>query len=186
MVVARWQDWEGEGLEHCVCHVTGEGLHLEGVVVGTRDGTYGGQYCVRTDPAFRTREVRVAYVDGPQMWLSADGEGRWRDMRQDRHLPALDGCFDVDIGITPATNTLPIKRLDLAQGESREIAVAYVPLPSQVEGEFLPTRAAQRYTCLQLGTRFRYDGMFRGFSAELEFDPAGLVLDYPDTFRRVL
>ena len=53
------------------------------------------------------------------------------------------------------------------------------------QGAFLPLRAEQRYTCLRQGRRYLYEGLFRGFSAELELDEAGLVLDYPDTFRRV-
>jgi hypothetical protein len=100
-------------------------------------------------------------------------------------LPSLDDCFDVDIGITPATNTLPIKRLKLQSQEKRDIAVAYVPLPDQIEGDFLPQRAEQRYTCLVPDHRYRYEGLFRAFTAELEIDESGLVLDYPDTFRRV-
>ncbi len=185
MAMVRWQDWEGHGLEHCFCRENAEGLVLEGVVAGTRLGAYGGHYIVRTDPLFRTREVRVKYVGGPSLHVESDGEGNWRDMIAPKTLSALDGCLDVDVGITPATNTLPIKRLKLRAEESRGIVVAYVPLPDQVKGDFLPLRAEQRYTCLERERRYRYEGLFRAFTAELEIDAAGLVLDYPDTFRRV-
>jgi hypothetical protein len=30
-----------------------------------------------------------------------------------------------------------------------------------------------------------YDGAFRGFKADLPLDADGLVVDYPETFRRV-
>ena len=185
MVVVRWQDWDGHGLEHCACHQDAEGLILEGVVAGTRHGPYGGHYLVRTDADFRTREVRVEYVAGPSLHVEADGNGNWRDVIGNRALPELNDCIDVDIGMTPATNTLPIKRLKLGAQESRDLSVAYVPLPDQIEGEFLPRRAEQRYTCLKPNQRYRYEGLFRAFTAELEIDQAGLVLDYPDTFRRV-
>lgn len=185
MAVVRWRDWDGDGLEHCVCRQDANGMTLEGVVAGTRNGLYGGYYLVHADADFRTREVRVEYVDGPRLHVEADGEGFWRDMIGNRPVPLLNGCVDVDIGITPATNTLPIKRLKLREHESREIVVAYVPLPDQIEGDFLPRRAEQRYTCLTLDQRYRYEGLFRGFTAELEVDEVGLVLDYPDTFRRL-
>ncbi len=97
----------------------------------------------------------------------------------------LNGCIDVDIGVTPATNALPIKRLGLSAGESREILAAYVPLPSQIADAFIPARAEQRYTCLEVGRLYRYEGLFRNFTAELEIDGAGIVLDYPDTFKRL-
>lgn len=185
MAVVRWQDWQGHGLEHCVCREEAEGLVLEGVVVGTRHGAYGGHYFVRADALFRTREVRVEYVSGPRLHIESDGDGNWRDMITGKALPSLNDCFDVDIGITPATNTLPIKRLKLSAQQSQEIVVAYIPLPDQIEGDFLPQRAEQRYTCLVPHHRYRYDGLFRAFTAELEIDETGLVLDYPDTFRRV-
>lgn len=185
LVVVRWQDWEGRGLEHCVCRQDAGGLVLEGVVAGTRHGAYGGHYLVRADADFRTREVRVAYVGGACLHVEADGAGNWRDRIGNRALPALKGCLDVDIGITPATNTLPIKRLKLKAQERKEITVAYIPLPDQIDGDFLPQRAEQRYTYLTPDRRYRYEGLFRAFTAELEIDEAGLVRDYPDTFRRV-
>ncbi len=185
MAVVRWEDWDGNGLEHCVYNNSGEGLILEGVVAGTRHGFYGGHYFVRTDSSFRTREVRVRYVDGPCLHVETDGKGHWRDVLKGRALPDLDGCFDVDIGITPATNALPIKRLKLQAGASQDITAAYVPLPDQINGDFLPQRAEQRYTCLTPDRLYRYEGLFRAFVAELEFDETGLVIDYPDTFRRV-
>ncbi len=185
VVVARWQDWHGQGLEHCVCQRDEGGMRLEGVVAGTRHGLYGGHYFVRTDAALCTREVRLHYVDGPRLHVESDGQGQWHDAIANRPLPALRGCMDVDIGITPATNMLPIQRLKLARNERREIAAAYVPLPDQIDGDFLPQRAEQRYTCLVPDQRYRYEGLFRAFTAELEIDQFGLVLDYPETFRRV-
>lgn len=183
--VVRWCDWQSEGLEHCAYRCDEKGLVLEGVVAGTRVGRYGGHYLVRTDPTFTTREVRVSYVAGLSLHVEADGQGHWRDVIGNRALPLLDGCLDVDIGVTPATNTLPIKRLRLREQERKDIVVAYVPLPSEVETDFLPRRADQRYTCLVPGRLYRYEGLFRSFTAELEVDEFGLVCDYPDTFRRI-
>ena len=95
-------------------------------------------------------------------------------------MPDLAGCIDVDIAATPFTNTLPIRRLNLAEGQARDIRLAYVPLPHlEVEP------VAQRYTCLEEGRRYLYEGLFRRFQGELHVDADGLVLDYPDTFKRV-
>lgn len=185
MTAVRWTGWNGQGLAHCLCIEDADGLVLEGVVAGNRHGTYGGHYTVRTDAEFRTREVKVDYIGGPNLHVVSDGLGNWRDMLGRGPLLDLDGCIDVDIGMTPATNTLPIKRMKLGVLESRGITAAYVPLPAQIEGDFLPQRADQRYTCLIPDQRYRYEGLFRAFTAELEIDAAGLVLDYPETFRRV-
>ncbi|MBS1165770.1 MAG: hypothetical protein H6R00_1795 [Proteobacteria bacterium] len=183
--VVRWREWDGEGLEHCVYQEDDDGLTLKGMVMTVREGLHGGHYLVRTDAAFRTRLVRVEYVDGPTVHVEADGDGHWRDLIANRPLPELEGCIDVDIRMTPATNTLPIKRLRLAQHESRDIAVAYVPLPDHMDDDLLPRRVEQRYTCLVPDRRYRYEGLASGFTAELLVDAAGLVVDYPGVFRRV-
>ncbi|WP_227267863.1 putative glycolipid-binding domain-containing protein [Roseobacter weihaiensis] len=184
-VEVRWQAWSGDGLEHCVARESEGGLVLSGAVVGARGTKYGAFYDVRTDALFRTREVRVTYADGAFLHVEADGEGTWRDVLGRAPLPELSGCIDVDIGVTPATNTLPVKRLDLAGGQSCDILAAYVPLPSQIGDRFTPTCAKQRYTCLEPGRKYRYEGLFRNFTAVLEVDANGLVLDYPETFRRI-
>lgn len=180
----RWAAWEGQGVEHCHFSVSQDGLTLNGVVVGNRDGEYGARYLVRADAAGRTRHVYVEYMDGSVLDVSADADARWIDNTCGEALPELQGCLDVDIGVTPATNALPIRRLKLSDGASAEIRVAYVPLPSQISEVFRPRLADQRYT--RLGANlYRYHGLFRNFTAELAVDSNGMVLDYPGYFRRL-
>jgi uncharacterized protein len=63
---------------------------------------------------------------------------------------------------------------------SADIRVAYLAVPD------LTVRAAdQRYTCLDPGRLYRYEGVTSGFVAELPVDPDGLVVDYPGFFRRI-
>jgi hypothetical protein len=150
-----------------------------------RSTLYGAHYVIQADKSFRTRLVRMHYVGGPTLHVITDGKGNWQDVISGGSIAELEGCLDVDIGVTPSTNTLPIRRLMLEQGSSADIRIAYVPLPDQIEKPFLPRPAAQRYTCITAGHLYRYDGLFRNFSADLEVDRNGLVIDYPKTFRRL-
>jgi uncharacterized protein len=91
----------------------------------------------------------------------------------------------VDLSATTFTNTLPIRRLDVKEGESSEIAVVYV----NVQSHRLDA-SVQRYTCLERnpdGGLYRYEdeGVFEGFTADLPVDAGGLVLDYPGILRRI-
>lgn len=182
--VARWCDWNGKGLDHCAL-VQGHGaLRMEGAVIANDPLPFGAHYVVAADLNWHTSEVRVAYIGGASLHMASDGHGNWRDLLRDAPLPFLEGCLDVDIGMTPATNTLPIRRLGLMQGESREIFAAYVPLPDQTDGDVLPRAVKQRYTCIEPGRRYVYEGLETGFRAEIEVDGVGLVLDYPSAFRR--
>jgi hypothetical protein len=88
--------------------------------------------------------------------------------------------LDVDLAFTPFTNTLPIRRLGLKDGESADIVVAYLQVP-----ELTPIPDAQRYTCLAAGKRYRFESLDTDFSREIDIDAHGLVTTYPGMFRRV-
>ena len=86
--------------------------------------------------------------------------------------------MDVDLGWTPATNTLPVRRLGLTVDEGRDLVAAWVrpdlvvqPLPQRYE------RVGAR--------RYRYESRGGRFGVELDVDEHGLVLDYPGFWRRL-
>ncbi len=178
--VVRWVPAEGVGAEHLGLRGTAEGVVAEGVVVGARGSApYGLRYHVACDALWRVREAVLSLAgEDRRLHLRADGEGNWQD-GDGRAIEALRGCVDIDISATPFTNTLPIRRLALAAGEAREILAAYVAVPALAAE---PVR--QRYTCIEAGRLYRYEGLFRGYVGALAVDADGLVLDYPGTFRR--
>ena len=184
-----WAPLDGPGCEHARLEAGPDGASVDGMILLRRDGaSLRCRYHLDTDPGWRVRaftlELWGAEGGGAKgrLELEADGAGRWRV--DGAAAPALQGCHDVDVQVTPLTNTLPIRRLALAKGESADIRVVYVPVPG-----LDPRPAEQRYTCLEAlgpgGGRYRYEGLFRGFTAELAVDSDGLVTDYPETFRRL-
>ncbi|MER9353782.1 putative glycolipid-binding domain-containing protein [Mesorhizobium sp. M0514] len=179
MRVIRWKSENGLGLEHLVFEHGAGGVTADGTVIGERQGQpYGMRYRVRCATDWTVREVAIDVAGGGKLRLEADGHGEWRDADGITRAD-LAGCIDVDISATPFTNTLPIRRLRLAVGERRPIRVAYIAIPS------LEVAAAdQAYTCLMLGERYRYEGIFRNFQAEIDVDEDGLVRDYPSLFKR--
>ncbi|WP_455916956.1 putative glycolipid-binding domain-containing protein [Pantoea agglomerans] len=181
----RWRSCDGNGTEHCDITVSDNGIIIEGIVAGNRKSNYGAWYRVATDERFRTRNVQVRYVGGPSLHITCDENGIWHDVENDRQLIHLQHCHDVDIGFTPATNMLPLRRLNLAEKESKSIKVAYIPLPEEIGEIFEPVSVSQRYTCLELNRMYRYEGIFRDFTADLCIDDAGIIEDYPSLFRRL-
>ena len=87
----------------------------------------------------------------------------------------LKGCTDVDLGCSPSTNTLPIRRLKLAIGASQTIQAAWVRFP-----ELDVVKAAQTYTRLD---EFTYRYASGTFQAELSVDDDGLVTAYAEWMR---
>jgi uncharacterized protein len=66
------------------------------------------------------------------------------------------------------------------RGERQPIDVAYISTP-----DLKVTPVKQAYACLEPGRRYRYEGIFRDFTAEMEIDDDGLVVDYETLFRRL-
>jgi uncharacterized protein len=178
-----WWAWDGPGLGHLRLQVRESGAVADGLVLGVAEGRpFRLAYEVRCDAHWRVRYVRVGVPgEPPKAELFSDGEGNWTGA-DGRTLPYLEGCRYVDISETPFTNTLPIRRLGLAPGESADVSVAYF------DGtELQPWPEPQRYTCLEKtegGGLYRYLSLDGGFTADLPVDSDGLVTDYPGLFKR--
>jgi hypothetical protein len=160
-------------MEHCALEASPSGNQLGGVVVLPIDGMPGHvEYRVEADVRWRTRsaEVVIAMAGGRRIALTSDGAGRWTV--DGSAAPELDGCLDVDLGFTPSTNTLPIRRLALEIGARADVSAAWVRFPG-----FTVERLEQSYERLE-AARWRYRSS--SFEADLLVDDAGLVTMYGD------
>jgi hypothetical protein len=143
--------------------------------------SYQLDYQLDWDEQWRLREARFKVESArstQELHLLTDGEGHWRNA--EGALPELEGCLDIDIWPSPFTNTFPIRRLGLADGERRELAVVYLEAP-----KLKPVRMRQGYTRVD-AHHYLYENLEgTDFQALLTVDDAGLVIDYPTLFRRV-
>lgn len=157
------------------------GWRLDGRLVLALDGRpFQVSYRVWCDADWATRAVNLLAREGDRelsLVLSVDAERRW--WAGDRELRTLHGCADVDLGFTPATNTLPIRRSGLAVGGSTKVDVAWVSFP---ELEIRPDQ--QAYTRLT-DSSYRYEEVDGSFEAEIETDELGLVTRYAGGWERV-
>lgn len=184
-----WRRVDTHGLEYCtLAQSDATGWALGGTVVVIFDGSpAAAHYEVVCDEQWQTRQAMVSLdMRGERrtLLLAVDEERRW--WLDGQELPALQGCIDVDLGVTPSTNTLPIRRLGLSVGASSLVTAAWVQFPS-LDVEPL----AQRYTRLDT-EHYRYEsgvGLESGatptFVAELLVDDSGLVIDYAAIWERV-
>jgi hypothetical protein len=181
-IVARWQDWSGNGIEHSVVRCARASNSADGVVISTAEGQhFAVRYHIRCDGTWTLKHASIEIVgEQRKVELISDGRGKWTDA-SGNPLRALDGAIDIDLSVSPFTNTLPIRRLQLAKGSSAEIRAAYVPFPDLV---FVSD--PQRYTCLEPFRRYRYESLDSDFVREIEVDGDGLVVTYPGLFKRLL
>jgi hypothetical protein len=181
-IIARWQDWAGSGIEHLVLKEGPNEFASDAVILSTVDDqVFAVRYQIRCEADWRVREIEISGIGSDlAVELRSDGAGNWFG-ESGVPQPQLRGAIDVDISITPFTNTLPIRRLNLQNGEKREILAVYIQLPN-----LAITTDRQRYTCLERGRRYRYESVDSDFTRDIEVDAHGLVTNYPDLFRRVL
>jgi hypothetical protein len=158
--------------EHCALTVRNGGLSLVGTVLGAEGGVpVRVEYRVMANDAGLTTAVHVRDLRGFEMRviaLARDAKGAWT--LDGKAAPALRRCTDVDLGCSPSTNTLPIRRLRLGIGASHTIQAAWVRFP-----ELSVVKSAQTYTRLDELT-YRY--VSGAFEAELSVDDDGLVTNY--------
>ncbi len=175
-----WRSLDEPGLEYFTLKERQNGWKLEGIVIRRLKGiSLSASYEILCDDRWRTRRVKVS--------AQRRGKRRSLDLRVDVHqnwwrgtkkLTVLDGCYDVDLTISPSTNTLPIRRLKLGVGEKGDIVAVWVRFPD-LSIESLP----QRYTHLE-ERKYRYEIRSGAFSVNLEVDEYGLVRDYPRFWER--
>lgn len=160
--------------EQCTLTLRASGLSLVGTVLAAEAGLpVRIEYRVLTDAAGMTTAVHVRDLRGFEqrtLELVRDRKGAWTL----GGMPArtLRGCADVDLGCSPSTNTLPIRRLRLGVGASNTIKAAWVRFP-----EMTVEKAEQTYTRLD---EFTYRYASGTFEAELTVDDEGVVTEYAE------
>lgn len=170
--VAWTRDDEVQAAELCTLAVRATGLSLVGTVIGAEESApIRVEYRVLTDGSGNTTAVHVRDLRGfTQRTLSLERSSKGAWTVDGSAARKLKGCADVDLGISPSTNTLPIRRLRLGIGGSATIKVALVTFP-----ELTVATVTQTYARLDEDTYRFASGTFE---AQLTADEDGLVIDY--------
>jgi uncharacterized protein len=191
-------EWRTEAAE---IHLTDDGVGARGTQIGLDPLPYRLNYRLEAPERFVTRSLEIE-VSGEgwrrELDLRHDGRGLWQcngaesgEAKADLPPPGgdaagLEQSLDCDVGFSPLTNFMPLRRHDLHQGPGEaEFVMAWVSVPD------LSLRvSAQRYTHVSKNAdgavvRFTDEGMFKGFTSELELDEDGLVRVYPSLAVRV-
>ena len=172
-----WEWLDRPGLEHLSLQIGPTAVTAEGLVL-VQLGPVPVRLASRVelDGAWQFRHAHLTAGAERVLDLARAADGAWTVDGLAR--PDLAGATDIDIMVTPFTNSLPIRRLHFEPGEPQAIKVAYIALP-----DLTVAPAAQDYTLLA-PDRLRYRSLSSDFEAELTVDGDGLVVDYPPIWRR--
>jgi hypothetical protein len=160
--------------EYCAFMETGNGYQFNGVVLTVvEEKPVRIGYQVLFDRQGLTQSVNVDAVGGAgeqHLQLVVDEHRAW--FWNGKELLECSGFSDVDLGFSPVTNALPIRRLNLQPGERQTISAAWVRFP-----EFDVIAFPQRYTRLRTN-RYLFESLLSDFKAELVVDEMGIVKRY--------
>jgi len=179
-----WNQIFERGMEHLIFHGNNNLITADSTAIGTINNIpYRIKYFISLDKNWITKRIEVFdLISRKEVNLWKNEDGNWID-KNNIIAENLNGCTDVDIMITPFTNTIPVKRLKMQEGESNEITVLYIKIP-----ELDVSKAMQRYTCLGISKeiiKYKYESLSTGFVSEIEFDADGFVTDYPNIFKLI-
>ena len=128
-----WERFEDHAtIELMVLSRAAEGYRFDGHVLGAEQGRpLRVEYRIDCDPDWQTVACTIEQTfgeDATRLVLQRDSDTWSVNGTID---PALAECSDVDLGISPSTNTLPIRRLGLSIGERRDLRAAWVRFPDR-------------------------------------------------------
>jgi uncharacterized protein len=196
--VERQLTWAGTDAwraESALVRRQAERFTVSGVQLGVVPLPYRLDYRLEAGPGWVTRLLEV----------TALGEGWQRSARLERadagswtyrqlvlgevDLPVpgcetdgLEGALDCDLGFSPLTNTMPVLRHALHRRPGvADLTTAWMSVP-----DLTVVASPQRYEHVRVtdaGAVVRFTS--RDFTAALELDRDGFVVDYPDLARRV-
>jgi hypothetical protein len=179
-----WQGTAGPALEMAVVELDDDAFTARGTAVRAAPEPCSVSYRLVTSNRFVTTSLSVTASGASwsrALELRRSQDGAW-SADPGGALPDLDGALDCDLAYSCLTNTMPVLRHRLhGRVGSVDLLVAWVTLPD------LRVRAVrQGYRHLARaggGAVVRYQ---QGtFTADVEFDAEGFVLDYPGLANRV-
>jgi uncharacterized protein len=173
-----WRRIDGTSIEFCTFRFE-HGTKISGRMIGDFGGMLSKvDYEIECATGGTTKSVSVSINslhDDFVLDMTREPSGIWTVNGQKRS--DLAACMDVDIGVTPASNSLPIRRLHLEIGQSRELVAAWLRFPDL---RVAPMR--QRYTRTGENT-YIYESVDSGYKAELTVNEDGIVQTYDGEWR---
>ena len=154
------------------------GFVLHGMARGqTPDGeSYSLAYRIQCASDWVTRDALIEGTLGDGKVRIAlerhPNTGFWT--RDGLPAPQVATCIDIDLGFSPSTNTLPIRRLHLDVGGEAAVRAAWLRFPEltlEPLEQIYRRVGREQYVYESDGVRFR---------AELDVDASGLVRRYGD------
>ncbi|MER9616993.1 putative glycolipid-binding domain-containing protein [Mesorhizobium sp. M0207] len=177
-----WRRLDQEGHDACLLSEASSRWNLRGQALFVQDGEPCSiAYEADCDADWHTRSARAdGFLGTQELHYRIDRltERQWT--LNGEHQAEVDGLIDVDLGFTPATNLLALRRFALDVGMATPAPAAYLTFP-----ELRLVRLEQTYQRVD-AAHYAYAAPMFGYHETLEVSPLGFVLDYPRLWQAIV
>jgi hypothetical protein len=182
-----WRGLDSWRAEAAHVRLTSDAVEAHGAQLGVEPEPYQLEYDLVAADGFVTRSLDLrAWGDTWSRTLSLvhDGNGSW--VCDQVEATAVEGALDCDLGFSPLTNLMPLRRHGLhRKAGSVEILAAWVSVP-----DLTLHASRQRYETVSIDVdlsvvRYSDRGTHQGFESDLVVDTDGLVVVYPQLAEQV-
>ena len=182
-----WRRLDLPGQDACGLWALDNGWRLKGTAVFCLDAQPCHlSYEVDCDESWHAHSATIiGWVgrDAVNLAIAAMPGERWSVNGAEQTRVA--GCVDVDLGFTPATNLIQLRRLALRIGDKADAPAAYLRLDTSDapaawlrSPELVLARLEQQYHRVELN-RYDYQSPTAGYAAPLDVTDIGFVTLYP-------
>jgi hypothetical protein len=171
---ALWRRLDTPGHDACWLEQGGAGWKLEGTAVFLHtSGPASIAYSVDGGIGWETVSSQIHGVIGQRRIDFAIARRARIWMLNGNPLPGLEHLVDLDLGFTPATNFLPLRRVAIEDGQAVQLPAAWFDVDAASLTE-LPQTYERRGELA-----FWYEAPSVGYSGLLELAPNGFIRRYP-------
>jgi hypothetical protein len=175
-----WRRLDCPGHDSCCRRKLGDGWQLSGTAIFL----FEQKPCllfyeVNTNSGWETCTASISGYVGKSiisLAIARTPNNHWSI--NDIELQEAAGCIDLDLGFTPATNLIAIRRLSLAVGARSQAPAAWLNFP-----DFTLKRLEQYYHRLS-HNRYEYTSPDTGYADVLEVDDYGVITHYPQLWEQ--
>ncbi len=170
-----WRRFDCSGHDSCCLWKTSDGWQLSGTAIFLFDQKPCLlSYEVNTDSRWKTCTADISGYAGKSVVTLAIAHtlnNYWSI--NSIELQTAAGCIDLDLGFTPATNLIAIRRFALAVGARSQASAAWLDFP-----DFTLKLLEQHYHRIS-HDRYEYSAPSLGYADVLEVDDYGAIVRYP-------
>lgn len=175
-----WNHLESAGAEYVTLKKLSSHIEVQGTVLLVHEGLpHHYTYHLRLGHDWKTRKVKVFEEGHPEPFIvqSHNQDKWWVNGEYDEDL---DGAMNVDLTITPFSNSLPINRVTWNLGERRTFKMVCIDVLNKKVQPLI-----QVYTYLGDSDGHRiFQYRCRDYETAIVVDQEGWVVEYPGAFNR--